>query len=89
MGVTVPIHTGAEMLAKKHNLAIAFLATERIKRGYYMTTFEKITTTPKEYENFEISDIFIKKVEQQIIKAPEYYTWTHKRWKHKDKAPSI
>jgi KDO2-lipid IV(A) lauroyltransferase len=53
-----------------------------------MTTFEKITTTPKDYENFEISDLFIKKVEQQIIKAPEFYTWTHKRWKHKDKAPS-
>jgi len=88
MGVTVPIHTGAEMLAKKHNLAIAFFATERIKRGYYMTTFEKITTTPKDYENFEISDLFIKKVEQQIIKAPEFYTWTHKRWKHKNKAPS-
>ena len=42
----------------------------------------------RELENFEISDLFIKKVEQQIIKAPEFYTWTHKRWKHKDKAPS-
>jgi len=88
MGITVPIHTGAEMLAKKHNLAIAFLSIEKVKRGYYMTTFEKITTTPKDYKNFEISDIFIKKVEQQIRKNPEYYTWTHKRWKHKDKAPS-
>ena len=87
MGVTVPIHTGAEMLAKKHNLAIAFLSVEKIKRGYYMTTFEKITTTPKKYKDFEISDIFIKKVEKQIKKAPENYTWTHKRWKHKDKAP--
>jgi KDO2-lipid IV(A) lauroyltransferase len=53
-----------------------------------MTTFEKITTTPRDYKDFEISDLFIKKVEKQIIKAPEFYTWTHKRWKHKDKATS-
>jgi len=88
MNVNVPIHTGAEMLAKKYNLAIAFLSVEKIKRGYYMTTFEKITTTPRDYKDFEISDLFIKKVEKQIIQAPEFYTWTHKRWKHKDKAPS-
>ena len=87
MNIKVPIHTGAEMLAKKYNLAIAFLKVEKISRGNYLTTFEKITTTPKEYKNFEISDLFIKKVEKQIIDAPEYYTWTHKRWKHKDKAP--
>ena len=88
MNVHVPIHTGAEMLAKKYNLAIAFLSVEKIKRGYYMTTFEKITTTPRDYKDFEISDLFIKKVEKQIIEAPEFYTWTHKRWKHKDKDPS-
>ena len=26
-------------------------------------------------------------VEKQIHEAPEYYLWTHKRWKHRDKAP--
>ena len=87
MGVTVPIHTGAEMLAKKHNLAIVFLKVKKIKRGYYETTFEKITTSPNKYKDFEISDIFMKLVEKQINEAPEYYTWTHKRWKHRNKVP--
>jgi len=26
---------------------------------------------------------FIKEVEKQILEAPEYYFWTHKRWKHR------
>ena len=29
----------------------------------------------------------IEKVEKQIRNQPEYYFWTHKRFKHKDKAP--
>lgn len=85
MGINVPIHTGAEMLAKKLDMAVVFFAVKKIKRGYYETTFKTITTTPKTYENYEITDMYLKLVEQQIIEAPEYYLWTHKRWKHRDK----
>ena len=31
--------------------------------------------------NYEITDRFLALVEQQIYEAPEYYLWTHKRWK--------
>ena len=30
-----------------------------------------------------LTDRFLKLVEQQIYEQPEYYLWTHKRWKHK------
>ena len=83
MGVNVPVHTGAEMLAKKLDIPIVFFGVKKIKRGYYETTFETITLNPKEYENYQITDTFLKLVEQQIHEAPEYYLWTHKRWKHK------
>jgi len=87
MGVNVPVHTGAEMLAKKLDMAVVFFKVKKVKRGYYETTFETITLNPKDYEDYEITDIFLKLVEDQIREAPEYYLWTHKRWKHKDKAP--
>ncbi len=87
MGINVPIHTGAEMLAKKLDMAVVFFAVKKVKRGYYETTFKTITTTPKDYKSYEITDIYIKLVEQQIIEAPEYYLWTHKRWKHRKKSP--
>lgn len=87
MGINVPIHTGAEMLAKKLDMAVVFFKVKRLKRGFYQTTFKTITENPKEFENYEITDIFLKFVEDQIHEAPEYYLWTHKRWKHRDKAP--
>jgi KDO2-lipid IV(A) lauroyltransferase len=85
MGVKVPVHTGAEMLAKKLDMAVVFFGVKKLKRGYYETTFKTITLTPKEYDNYQITDLFLKLVEAQIHEAPEYYLWTHKRWKHAGK----
>jgi KDO2-lipid IV(A) lauroyltransferase len=87
MGIRVPVHTGAEMLAKKLDMAVLFFGVRRIKRGYYETTFKTITLTPNEFKDYEITDIFLRLVEQQILEAPEYYLWTHKRWKHRDNVP--
>jgi KDO2-lipid IV(A) lauroyltransferase len=87
MGHRVPMHTGAEMLAKRLDLAVVFFRVKRLKRGYYETTFETITEAPKTFKDYEITDIFFRLVEQQIHEAPEYYLWTHKRWKDKDKSP--
>jgi KDO2-lipid IV(A) lauroyltransferase len=76
------------MLAKKLDLAVVFCAVKKVKRGYYEATFKTITLTPSEFKDYEITDIFMKLVEQQIYEAPEYYLWTHKRWKHKDDIPA-
>ena len=87
MGITVPMYTGAETLAKQMDMAVVFFDVTRIKRGFYSTEFILITEKPKKYENYKITDIFFDLVEQQIHKAPQYYLWTHKRWKHKDNVP--
>jgi len=87
MGVKVPIHTGAEMLAKKLDMPFVFCKLKKIKRGYYEASFKTLAMNPKEFENYELTDIFIKLLEEQIREAPEYYLWTHKRWKHKDRVP--
>lgn len=87
MDIKVPVHTGAEMIAKKLDMAVVFFGVKRLKRGYYETTFKTIALNPKEYSNYQITDMFLKLVEEQINEAPQYYLWTHKRWKHRDKVP--
>jgi len=87
MGIRVPVHTGAEMLAKKLDMSVVFFRVKRLKRGYYETTFETLAEYPKDVKDYEITEQFLKCVERQIHEAPEYYLWTHKRWKHKDKGP--
>lgn len=83
MGIEVPVHTGAEMLAKKYDLSVIFMKVTKKGRGYYEATIIPIADNPKEYDNFKITEIYLKEVEKQIYDAPEYYLWTHKRWKHR------
>ena len=83
MGIEVPVHTGAEMLAKKYDLSVVFVKVNKVARGYYEATFVPIADNPHDYENFDITEKYLREVEKQIYEAPEYYLWTHKRWKHR------
>ncbi|MFH7018820.1 lysophospholipid acyltransferase family protein [Flavobacterium sp. FlaQc-47] len=83
MGVEVPVHTGAEMLAKKYDLSVIFVKVKKVARGYYEATFVAIADNPKDYQNFDITEKYLREVEKQIYEAPEFYLWTHKRWKHR------
>ena len=83
MGINVPVHTGAEALAKKLDMPVVFFSVKRIKRGYYEATFQTLAEKPKSFNDYEITDRYLKLVEAQINEAPEYYLWTHKRWKHR------
>lgn len=88
MGVKVPIFNGAETMARKMDLAVVFLKVSKVKRGYYEAEFIPITTSGSETEKNEITDTFLRLTEQQIKEKPEHYLWTHKRWKHRNKAPN-
>ncbi|MFT3796104.1 lysophospholipid acyltransferase family protein [Flavobacterium sp.] len=83
MNIVTPVHTGAEMLAKKFNMNVIFLRVKKLKRGHYEATFEILSDDAKNVPDYQITDRFLALVEQQIHEAPEYYLWTHKRWKHK------
>ena len=77
-----PVFTGTERMAKKTNTAIFYLDVIKIKRGYYEGHFELITDTPSEMPEFEITECYMRKMEQTILRNPALYLWTHKRWKH-------
>jgi Kdo2-lipid IVA lauroyltransferase/acyltransferase len=82
MGQQVPVHVGAEAFSKKYDMAMVFLKVNKVKRGYYEAEFEILTKEPRNFDDFEITNLFLQKVENQIVEAPEYYLWTHRRWKH-------
>jgi len=82
-GMEVPIHVGGEMLSKKLGLNMVFAKITKVKRGHYSCTFIPVEGNLKEIPNYEISDRFMKMLEAQILEKPEYYLWTHKRFKHR------
>ena len=86
--IKVPIHTGAEMLSKRFDLVVINYVTKRVKRGYYTTEFQLITDTPKEFKDYQITDLYTELTEKNILEQPGYYLWSHKRFKHRDKVPT-
>jgi len=87
MGVKVPVFTGAERIAKEHDLPVTFAAITRVKRGHYKASISLLTEDPKSLKENELTDLFTEKLEAQIKKDPSQYLWTHNRFKYKDKAP--
>ena len=81
MGIDVPMFTGTEELAKMLDFSVLYLKVEKVKRGYYKTTFVPLVDNPKEYPDFQITRMFFDALETQIREKPEYYLWSHKRWK--------
>lgn len=85
MGIPVPVFVGTEELAKKLDYIPVYFHVQKVKRGYYIAKFIPLTMQPKTIPNYEITRMFLDEVEKQIYEAPQYYLWSHKRWKHKDK----
>lgn len=81
MNVNVPVFTGSEELAKKLDFTSLYLKVSKEKRGYYKARFVMLAEDPSKFNDFEITRRFLDEIEKQINTAPEYYLWSHKRWK--------
>ncbi|MCM4157142.1 lipid A biosynthesis acyltransferase [Gramella sp. AN32] len=84
MGIRVPVFVGSEKLARKLNMAVVYLHVEKVKRGFYEATLIPISENPETAPPNRITEEFIRLLENQIWKKPEFYLWTHKRWKHRN-----
>jgi KDO2-lipid IV(A) lauroyltransferase len=85
MGIRVPIIAGPEMLSKRFDYPIVYLKTDLVKRGYYRSEIIELAKNPKEFPDYQITDMFLEVLEKQIRANPEYYFWTHNRFKHMGK----
>ena len=78
-----PFFTGPEKIAKKTNQPVFFSHVRKIKRGYYEAEYLLLFENPGELDDKDILLGYVKKMEEIIREEPEYYLWSHRRWKHK------
>lgn len=76
-----PVLTGTERIAKKVNHAVFFMDVRRVRRGYYEAEMKPITLEPQKMADYEITDIYFKMLEECIRQRPEFWLWSHNRWK--------
>ncbi|WP_255351920.1 lysophospholipid acyltransferase family protein [Aureispira sp. CCB-QB1] len=77
-----PFLKGPASYAFNYDIPLLFIDFERIKRGYYTMTISVITETPRNYTPEELTTMYAQKLEAAIIKCPELWLWSHRRWKH-------
>lgn len=73
--------TGTEQIARSCDFACVYLDITRPKRGYYDINIVPMVVNPKEHAEWEITEMYIRLFEKTIQRQPEYWLWTHNRWK--------
>jgi len=77
-------YRGAEKLAVKYDMPVVFVILTKIKRGYYELTFKLITEHPGQEAPDFITSRYAEMLEAVIREKPEYWLWSHRRWKYKN-----
>ncbi len=78
------VFLGTEKLAVKFNMPVVFCAVYRIKRGHYQIEFELVTAEAPQTPVYQITELHTQLLEKQIIRQPEAWLWSHRRWKHQN-----
>ena len=78
-----PVSFGVEKFGKEYNLPIVFGAIRKIKRGHYDFEYTLLFEEPAKTEYGEITKAHTLTLEKDIQENPQYWLWSHKRWKHK------
>ena len=77
------VQSGWATIARKFDTVVLYLKIQPISKGYYIAHFEKITEMPNLMTEEELIKAYFAKLERDIREKPEYWLWSHKRWKHK------
>jgi len=77
-----PAVFGTEQLARKFDYPVYYAEINRVKRGYYHCEFIPISVEPTKTDEFEITENYMKLLEKTIQGHPEFWLWSHKRWKY-------
>ena len=75
------IFLGVEKIAVRTNKPVIYFSINKVKRGYYKCLIKPLVEVPNQTKEFEITNIHTQVLEHIIQKNPEYWLWSHKRWK--------
>ena len=74
---------GADKYARQLRCPVFFTDIQRVHRGYYMVNHTVLTPGNESLAEGDITKRYMEQLEKIIIKCPENWLWSHKRWKKK------
>ncbi|WP_115460895.1 lysophospholipid acyltransferase family protein [Winogradskyella aurantiaca] len=72
---------GAERMAREFDIPIIAGSNIKVSRGHYKIVFKLVSDDHSKFKKGEITSAFTKHLEKDIMTAPQYWLWTHRRWK--------
>ena len=83
------VFTGVGKIAVKYDMAIVFFHIQKIKRGHYNLDIELLLEHTAGLPENLITESHVKRLEEIIRKNPEFWIWSHRRWKHKKPVENV
>lgn len=77
------VFLGPEKMAKLLDSLVVFYDMRRVKRGYYSYTVVPLIENAKDTEPHEITKAHVHYLETVVREEPQYWLWSHRRWKFK------
>lgn len=74
-------YTGPERISKFLGAKAVYGHMSRPKRGYYTLRFIPIAENVKKEDIFVTTRKYFSLLEENIIETPQYWLWSHNRWK--------
>jgi KDO2-lipid IV(A) lauroyltransferase len=84
-----PVYTGTEKIAQKYDMALVYFHIQKIKRGYYNLDIELLLDHTAGLPENLITETHVRRLEEIIREKPEFWLWSHRRWKHKKPVENV
>lgn len=82
LGQPTAAYYGAEKHARDYNMSVVFGHIYKTRRGHYELTYELVAEEVSDWQKGTVIETVNQKLEADIRMAPQYWLWSHKRWKH-------
>lgn len=83
------VFTGVGKIAAKYDMAIVYFHVQKLKRGYYNLNIELLHDHTAGLSEEAITETHVRRLEAIIREKPEYWIWSHRRWKHKKPVKNV
>jgi KDO2-lipid IV(A) lauroyltransferase len=78
----VAFYDGVEKLSRKLQLAVVFADIKKTGRGRYEAHLKKLFDNAAETSENEVMHACVREMENEILRQPEFWLWSHNRFKH-------
>lgn len=74
---------GAEHFGRKYDIPVVYYQVVKERLGHYRVELQMIADNPTSCPEYFITQRYVELLERTILKRPECWLWSHRRWKFK------